>query len=217
VNSDFKKEKDEFINKWWSKIPEKLRRAIIALIVIGGVVLFAFQFFPKGNELTSVARHEDSSAKQPDDDKDSQNFACRFHVEVLANVKELKKILADIDKPDFKIDNYKFIYDYYDRYHPEFNNFGIDVQITNFYINLKKLGYGYLKDDILTVKAQGDDVLNKLENQFGCSDYFQGNIFKSAVSSDTLIVTPTDMNNVVSGTVVITNFDNPRDKDNNNK
>ncbi len=135
-----------------------------------------------------------------------QSLPCRFYIEVLANVKELERILADISKSDFNIINYKFIFDDYDKYDPSYGAEALDQQIKNFYVNLKRLSSGYAQKDIEIVSAQGKDVLNKLSENYGCKDYFEGDHSFHAVSEDTVTVAPAvpmDSRHVVSGSTVI--------------
>jgi len=122
------------------------------------------------------------------------------------NVKELDRVLADMPKESFDIDEYKFIFDDYDKYDPSYGDDALDQQIKNFYVNLKKISFGYAQKDIEVVEDQGNGVLQELSQQYGCRDYFKGHNSFHAASADTVIVAPavpTDARHVISGSTVV--------------
>ncbi len=199
METDFQKDCRKFFNKTWKIVPPKLRP-----IVIIGLVFLSWI----GGGWLVKRIPADTTSHRP-----TVNSACRFYTEVLANTKELERILRDIESGnDFQIANYKFIYDDYDRYDPAFGPFDLDQQIKNFYINLKKVSFGYTKEDIFIVKGLGRDVLSQLSKDYGCQDYFAVNPRINATSSDTVTLEPTQ--NVVSGSTfgILKGWDNPSHK-----
>lgn len=221
MENDFEKDKRKFINKLWKWVPFWLKPLIIMIVLIGVIMgvlkslnraepILVNSYNQSGGITANSVNIGSSLVMRPP----SPNFQCRFYTEVLANVKELDRILADIQKNDFNISNYKFIYDDYDRYDPSFGQFELDQQIKNFYVNLKKIPFGYKQQDIAVVKDQGKDVLRKLTDNYGCQDYFGNNPMLNAVSADTvtLIAEPVNASNVVSGSTVIMDL-NSKDSD----
>ncbi len=211
MENNFEKDKRKFLNKLWKLAPPWLKPLIIVIVLIGGMAALKSLNHAAPIRVNSQNQSGGITANNVNIGSSlvmrppSPNFQCRFYTEVLANVKELDRILADMPKNDFNISNYKFIYDDYNRYDPSFGQFDLDQQIKNFYVNLKKIPFGYKQQDITVVRDQGKDVLRKLTDNYGCQDYFGNNPMLNAVSADTvtLIAEPTDAGNVVSGSTVL--------------
>ena len=214
MENDFEKDKKELFNKLWKLVPPRLKPWIIVIVLIGGMAALKSLNSAAPTRVNSQNQSGGITANNVNFDLSSvmhppsPNFQCRFYTEVLANVKELDRILADMPKGGLNISNYKFIYDDYDRYDPYFGPFGLDQQIKNFYVNLKKLPFGYKQQDISVVRGQGKDVLRKLTDNYGCQDYFSNYPTSNAVSADTvtLIAIPMDVGNVASGSTVRVNL-----------
>lgn len=171
--NQFQKDIDKTIDRLWKPLPLWLKTVIIMAVIIVGIFTWT--------KLPMSPQNIPSTIPLP------QNFSCRFYAEVLANVNELDKVLEEIGTPGFNLNKRKFIYDDYKKYDPSFGFNELDKQIKNFYINLQKLD-GYMRGQITETRDQGKDILNKLEQNFGCRDYFQGALGDHAVSADTVTV-----------------------------
>ncbi len=173
---NFKDEMQEFINQIWKLIPERLKIAIFIIIVI----LSALKFWPSmGSSNPKTITPQFVMKSQ------SENFECRFYTEVLANVQEIEKILSNRDERNSNINTYRFIFDNYEKYNG-FGKYSLDMQIGNFYVNLKKTPE-YSPQQIREVLGQGKNVLEQLENSYGCSNYFKENSEIHAASGDTVV------------------------------
>lgn len=212
MENNFEKDKNKLINNLWAKVPSRLKPVVIVAAILIGVGILKLAEQKSSIQVNSQNQSGGITAQNVNIgllsvlNPYSQSLPCRFYIEVLANVKELERILADLSKSDFNISNYKFIVDDYDKYDPSYGAEALDQQIKNFYVNLKKLPFGYAPKDIAVVKDQGNGVLHELSEKYGCRDYFEGDHSYHAASADSVIVAPTvptDARHVVSGSTVV--------------
>jgi len=208
MTNNFEKDKSKFINNLWKNVPNWLKPVFIVIAILIGLGFLNLMGQKSDMQVSSHKQSGGITAQNvniglsPVLNPFNQSLPCRFYVEVLANVNELERILADMSKSDFNISNYKFIFDDYDKYDPSYGTESLDQQIKNFYVNLKRLPSGYSQKDIEVVKNQGNGVLHELSEKYGCRDYFEGNHSFHAVSEDTVTAVPMDSRHVVSGVTV---------------
>jgi len=98
--------------------------------------------------------------------------ADKIYPEVLANIQELNLIIStEKDFSNINHSKYKFLVDAYEKDFST-NKQHLDKQLSNFYINLRKIEVFKTKDDFENIVAQGNYVKDYFNYYFGCKDYF---------------------------------------------
>ena len=200
--NNLEKDKIKFINALWKGIPQWLRWFIITAIFLGGMFKLSTLHIDWKNQNSSVRSQNQTGGVTTEtftQNNNTQNFytagtikassdlPCRFFIEVLANVKEIGRVLNESQDEVPDTSKAKFIFDDYDRYDPAFGISDLDRQIKNFYVNLKKINAQYSRKDIEATKGMGEDVLSKLQDHFSCSEYSWSQSGINAASADTVV------------------------------